>query len=44
MVRLLSDEALGTRLTGAARTVLARHTPEIYFASILSILREVSGD
>ena len=44
MVRLLSDEALGTRLTGAARTVLARHTPEIYFESILSILREVSGD
>ncbi len=42
IVRLLSDERLCIRLTLAARTVLARHTPEIYFRNILSILREVT--
>lgn len=42
MVRLLSDEELCTRLTAAARTVLERHTPEIYFKNIMSVLREVA--
>ena len=44
IVRLLTDEGLCTRLTGAAHIVLERHTPESYFRNILSILREVTED
>ena len=43
MVRLLSDEELCTRLTAAARTVLERHTPEIYFKNIMSVLSRGCG-